>query len=129
MCFHVWKPKLNLEPTNTGDFMKSISKVLAMAAATFAASFCFAVNPRIISVSQTMFPGGDLSLYSSNAQTELVKAAGEFCKSFGEKVAKISNVVIQIQADFEPSGNSALKATNHPQTNYSGLVNCQPASR
>jgi len=86
-----------------------------------------AVNPRIVSYSTTYFPSAGIDFYS-RSEWFLVEEANKFCDQFKEQVDKISNINIQIQADFilNKSAKEADKTSSitYPQVVYTALVSC-----
>lgn len=87
-----------------------------------------AVNPRIVSYSTTYYPSAGIDYYSQS-EGFLVEEANKFCDQFKEQVDKISNINIQIQADFilnkNANGTDKTSSINYPQVVYTALVSCK----
>lgn len=87
-----------------------------------------AVNSRVVSYSTTYYPSAGIDYYSQSEML-LIEEAKKFCDQFKEHVDKISNINIQIRANFilNKNANEADKtsSTTYPQVVYTALVSCK----
>ncbi len=86
-----------------------------------------AVHPRIVSYTTTYFPSAGIDYYSQS-EGFLIEEANKFCDIYKEQVEKISNINIQIQADFIlnkiASDPDKTRSITHPHVVYTALVSC-----
>lgn len=83
----------------------------------------YASHEKYIKTMTTMYPGGVLADYTSN-QSALVIEASRFCGQNGELVEKISNITLQVQAEFKLLNKTLKSSATYPKVFTSALVSC-----
>ena len=105
-----------------------MKKLLLLGLCLMFSQSVFAVNPKILSYTTTYYPSAGINYYSQ-AEDFLVEEANKFCTQFKEQVDKISNINIQIQADFILNTDNQeidkTRSITYPNVVYTALVSCK----
>lgn len=81
-------------------------------------------NTTILTATGYGYPGAQLAMYYEDAERALVDRAQKYCGSMSNQVEKISNINIQINADFVLK-DKATMATSYPQVLFTAVVSCK----
>lgn len=88
----------------------------------------FAVNSGVVSHYGRAYPSAGIDYYLQSEEFLLIEAT-RFCDGFNEKVDTMSNVIVQIHADFSlrknPTRFGKTKAESYPEIFYRAVVKCK----
>lgn len=104
-----------------------MKKIILIGSCLIFSQAALAINPRIMTYTAINFPGAGFDHYVLR-ELDLIEEAKKFCARSRESLDKISNINMQILADFDLTKNTEgdqTRSTNYPQVVLSALVSCK----